>query len=101
MIGNFQNKMAIMQTTIDKFGRVLIPEDLRDTLGLTEGTTLSVEASDHQVILTPTGMESPLVRKGHVLVFTGASEGDLRMAVRTDRMRRFGKLSGKLKPKRK
>ena len=76
-----------METTIDKFGRILIPKDLRDNLGLTEGTTLSVEASENQVILTPVGAASPLVRKGHILVFTGAPEGNLRDTVRMDRMR--------------
>jgi AbrB family looped-hinge helix DNA binding protein len=93
--------MAIMQTTIDKFGRVLIPKDLRDNLGLVEGTTLSVEASDHQVILTPTGVTSPFIRKGHILVFTGASEGNLHGAVKTDRMRRSAKFLRKLKTKQR
>jgi AbrB family looped-hinge helix DNA binding protein len=91
--------MAIMETTIDKFGRVLIPKHLRDNLGLTEGTTLSVEASENQVILKPTGVASPLVRKGHILVFTGAREGDLRDAVKTDRKRRAGKFLPRVKAK--
>jgi AbrB family looped-hinge helix DNA binding protein len=81
--------MPIMETSIDKFGRVLIPKDLRDDLGLTEGTTLSVKVSKNQVILTPTSAGSPLARKGHVLVFTGVPEGQLRDAVKQDRRRRF------------
>lgn len=80
--------MPNMETSIDKFGRVLIPKDLRDDLGLTEGTTLSVEVSENQVILTPTSAGSPLVRKGHVLVFAGRPERQLRDAVKQDRKRR-------------
>ncbi|MGE5325573.1 MAG: AbrB/MazE/SpoVT family DNA-binding domain-containing protein [Deltaproteobacteria bacterium] len=77
-----------METSIDKFGRILIPKDLRDDLGLTEGTTLSLQVSENQVILTPKPAGSPLVRKGHILVFTGKPEGHLRDAVKQDRKRR-------------
>lgn len=89
-----------METTIDKFGRVLIPKLFHDNLGLTEGMTLSVEASENQLILKPTGVTSPLVRKGHILVFTGAREGYLRDAVKTDRKRRAGKFLRGVKAKR-
>ncbi|MCI0417353.1 AbrB/MazE/SpoVT family DNA-binding domain-containing protein [bacterium] len=89
-----------METTIDKFGRVLIPKDLRDHLGLDEGTTLVIELSENRVILTPAGVGSPLVRKGHILVFTGAPQGDLREAVKKDRIRRSGKFLKGMKARR-
>jgi AbrB family looped-hinge helix DNA binding protein len=91
--------MAIMQAMIDKFGRVLIPKGLRDDLGLTEGTPVSVEASEDHLVIRPARPVSPVVKKGHVLVFTGAPGGLLKSAVAEDRERRSTKNTRRVKGK--
>lgn len=42
-----------METTLDRFGRVVIPKEIRDILGLKPGELLKVEQSDDEVILKP------------------------------------------------
>ena len=80
--GKWHCILAIMDITIDKFGRILIPKEIRDELGLQEGTSLSVKRSDNHVTLTPRSPGSPLMRKGRVLVFKGVPEGDVSNAVK-------------------
>lgn len=83
-----------MNITIDKFGRVLIPKEIRDQLGLQQGTSLSVKRSDDHLILTPKTEGSPMVRKGRLLVFQAVPEGDVTQAVKQDRLRRVSKMRG-------
>ena len=89
-----------METIIDKFGRIVIPKDLREDLGFTEGTRLSVEATENEVILKKADVRSPLAKKGHLLVFTGSPEGNIQQAVKADRRLRSGKFLRKAKIKR-
>ena len=42
-----------MQTKLDKFGRVLIPKNVRKNLGLKPGDTLELEQSDKKIIIKP------------------------------------------------
>jgi AbrB family looped-hinge helix DNA binding protein len=66
-----------MQSTLDKFGRVVIPKSVRDELHLTPGTALSVEERNGEVVLTPTWESPSVVRKGGLLLFAGEAVGDL------------------------
>lgn len=65
-----------METTVDRFGRVVIPKRVRDDLGLAPGTVLIVEERGRAVSLTPL-TEEPLGDEGGVLVFRGRAAGDL------------------------
>jgi len=82
--------MAIT-TTVDRFGRVVIPKAARDRFGLGPGTQVTLADTDDGILLRP-GATAPLVRKGGVLVFTGDARADARGAVdrdREERIRRF------------
>jgi AbrB family looped-hinge helix DNA binding protein len=82
--------MAIT-TTVDRFGRVVIPKETRDRFGLAPGTSVTLADTDDGILLRP-GATAPLVRKGGVLVFTGKVGADARDAVgrvREERIRRF------------
>jgi AbrB family looped-hinge helix DNA binding protein len=89
-VANWHARLPIsMETTLDRFGRVLIPKRVRDDLGLHAGAVLAVEGQTRQIVLRPLEGEPGLVRKGRVLVFAGAAAGDLTAAVRTHREERL------------
>jgi AbrB family looped-hinge helix DNA binding protein len=84
-----------METRLDKFGRVVLPKDIRDHLDLKPGQVLKVERADEEVILKPVEKESPLHIKDGVLVFSGAAIGDITKTVnqhREDRLRKASSL---------
>jgi AbrB family looped-hinge helix DNA binding protein len=73
-----------METTLDELGRILLPKEIRDDLGLQPGAVLRIEERGTGIFLTPELSETGdpyLVRKGGVLVFTGQAEADLESAV--------------------
>ncbi len=83
-----------METTLDKFGRIVIPERVREHLDLTPGTVLEIEAIGEDVVLKPVREEPQIPDKDGALVFTGSATGDLLEALkrhREDRSRKIGK----------
>ena len=81
-----------METTLDKFGRVVIPKRVREHLGLTPGTALEIEAIGEDVVLKPVREEPHIRDKEGVLVFTGSATGDLLEAVKRHREERSSKI---------
>ena len=75
-----------MQSTLDKFGRVVIPKSVRDELHLTPGTALNIEERNGKVVLRPTWETPPVIRKGGLLLFSGEAVGDL-LEVQTEQRR--------------
>jgi len=60
-----------MRTTIDSAGRVVIPRDIRDAVGLRPGAEVDLELDDDGTIsIAPAAMEVKIVRHGklHVMV---------------------------------
>jgi AbrB family looped-hinge helix DNA binding protein len=86
-----------MRTTIDRFGRVIIPKPIRDDLGLGPGSVLRVEEHGEGVILTPLREDPPLLVKDGVLVFSGSALVDITGALQTHRKERLERLSGRRK----
>lgn len=82
-----------METTLDKFGRVVIPKEIRDNLGLKPGEILKVEKSDDEVILKPLREETPIKIKDGVMVYTGTATGNIMEAVRAHREERLKKVA--------
>lgn len=78
-----------METTIDRFGRVVIPKDVREHLDLDPGSVLVVEMHDHEIHLKPARAQPDVVVKDGVLVFSGTAVGDVAAAVRTHRTTRI------------
>lgn len=78
-----------METTIDRFGRIVIPKDIREHLDLDPGSVLVVETHDHEIHLKPARPQPDVVVKDGVLVFSGAALGDVAAAVRTHRTTRI------------
>ena len=82
-----------METKLDKFGRVVLPKDIRNNLDLKPGQVLKIEKSNDEVILKPLRKESPLHVKDGVLIFSGTATGDIIEAVRLHREERLKKVS--------
>jgi len=82
-----------METTLDKFGRVVIPKEIRDDLSLKPGEVLQIEISGDEVILKLLREEPALRMKEGVLVFSGVAPGNLRDAIRIHREEYLKKLA--------
>lgn len=68
--------MNILGLKIDKFGRVLIPFDIRQNMGLEIGSILTLKKEKEHITLTPQKPEdaSLFKKKNNVLVFSGKLE---------------------------
>ena len=85
-----------METTVDRFGRIVIPKQIRDDFNLEPGTQIRIEEQEDAIILKPTRGEPNLQWKDGVLVFSGVPVGDISEAVDKHRERRARSI-GKLK----
>lgn len=83
-----------MEATLDKFGRIVIPKQVRDDFGLLPGAILRVEEVADGIVLKPEVGREALVMENGVLVFTGELTGDAEEVVRRDREERARKLAG-------
>lgn len=63
-----------MRTTIDRAGRLVVPKEIRDRVGLTAGAGVDVTERDGEVVLTPVGPRVVVVERAGRRVF--AVEGD-------------------------
>jgi AbrB family looped-hinge helix DNA binding protein len=81
-----------METTIDRFGRIVIPKEIRDDFNLKPGSPIRIEESDQVIILKPLQGEANLHWKDGVLVFSGTPLGDLAKALEEHREDRAKKL---------
>ena len=62
--------------SLDKAGRVALPKDLRDRLGLRPGDELSVEGTGEQIVLRAVRAQAPLKKERGVWVYQGARKAE-------------------------
>jgi AbrB family looped-hinge helix DNA binding protein len=79
-------------TTVDRFGRVVIPKETRDHFGLAPGTAVTVVDAEEGVLLKPGAPEAPLAARGGVLVFSGRTTADPEAQIRRTREERVRSL---------
>lgn len=84
--------MKTMKTTLDRFGRVVIPKEVREDLGLKPGVVLQIEEIEQKILLKPVYEEPHVVVKDGVLVFSGTEAGDIDGAIRTHREKRLSEV---------
>jgi AbrB family looped-hinge helix DNA binding protein len=77
------------QITIDRFGRIVLPKEVRRRLGIEPGSVLQIEEQGSEIRLKPITGEQGLIMKKGVLVFTGKAAGDIEGAVRAHRDERI------------
>ena len=83
-----------MQTTIDRFGRIVLPKKLRDDFNLEPGSQIQIEESGQEIILKPIHGEPNLRLKDGVLIYSAVPLGDLNDALakhREGRLKSFGR----------
>lgn len=83
-----------MRTTVDRFGRIVVPKTMRVRLGLRAGTAIEIEETEGCISLRPVEDSSPLILKQGILVFTGSATGNLEDAVAANREGRVAHLAG-------
>jgi len=72
MTNGIINGMKTETIQIDKAGRVVLPKPIRDQFNLLPGDKLRLSVEGNGFRLEPADAGGELVRKGSVLVFTGA-----------------------------
>ena len=62
---------SIFHGSIDKFGRIVLPKELRDRFGIRPEVELEIEETESEILIRPVRKDAKLVRKGRFLVVTG------------------------------
>ena len=83
-----------METTIDRFGRIVIPKRIRDDFNLKTGAPLRIVEGDNEIVLKPIEDEPSLIEKDGVLVFTGKAVGNIEDNLEQSRRERTRLLRG-------
>ena len=86
-----------METTLDRFGRVVIPKRLREDLGLHPGSVLQIKQDDQKIYIEPMHEEPRMAVKKGVLVYQGVATGDIERAIKDHRQERLNKAASGIK----
>ena len=62
------------QITVDTGGRVLIPKELRDRLGVGPGDTLELSEASEQITLKPVRQTMPLEKRHGFWIYAGQTQ---------------------------
>lgn len=87
-----------MEVTVDKFGRIVIPKELRDELGLGPGTALRIDRREQDLVLSPLQETPELVEQDGLLIYVGEPVGDVVGAVAADRAARLRRIHKRERP---
>lgn len=88
---------AVLHIPIDKAGRVVLPKEIRDRMGLPAGTEFEVIEEKDRIILKPVEKQPKLIRKGSFLVFMpdeSPKDVDIVDLIKKDREDRIHKKMG-------
>lgn len=83
-----------MEAVLDKFGRIVIPKELRDALGLRPGSSFQIEERNQEICLKPVEGTPHLKKVNGWLVFTGKLQGDISNIINEIREERIEHVSG-------
>ena len=81
-----------MVTTLDKFGRVIIPKRFREQLGINSKSTLNISEDGKRIVIELVQEKKPVVDRNGILVFTGNLENKKSDLIKSDRNKRMHKL---------
>ncbi len=81
-----------MVTTLDKYGRVIIPKKVREHLGIDTKSSLNISEDGKRIIIELIKEKAPVVDRDGILVFTGKLEDKKSELIKSDRNKRMKKL---------
>jgi AbrB family looped-hinge helix DNA binding protein len=81
-----------MVTSLDKFGRIIIPKRFRERLGINIKSTLNISEDGKRIVIELVHGKGPVVEKNGIHVFTGNLEDKKNSLIKSDRNRRINKL---------
>ncbi len=81
-----------MITTLDRYGRIVIPKKLREHLGITRHTNLNIKEEGERIVIEPIHSEDVLVNKEGILVYTGNISSEINDLLKANRNNRIRKL---------
>jgi len=81
-----------MITTLDKFGRIIIPKRLREDLGINSETALNISEDNKRIVIELVKEKTTIVNRDGILVFTGKLEKKRIDLIKSDRNKRMRKL---------
>jgi AbrB family looped-hinge helix DNA binding protein len=86
-------KGGFMKTTIDRFGRLVLPKQIRDRIGLKPGSEIIIEELGSEIIIRHSEQKTPLQYEDGILIFAGTVVGDLTESIRKHREERLSKFA--------
>ena len=78
-----------MKTTIDKYGRIVIPQSIRKQLGLSPGVEIDLIEENDVLIGKPVQKGGELILKEGVMVYTGTPLEDIEHVIDKERNSRI------------
>lgn len=83
-----------MTATVDRFGRLVVPKEIRDRHGIVAGCELEVEDTGDSIVLRVATEPPGLVEKEGILVYRGRAAGDIQAATARHRLERLVRQGG-------
>ena len=84
----------VVEATLDKFGRIVIPKKIREDFNLRPGSPIRIEEGKGEILLKPIEGEPTLIEEDGVLVFTGILLEDIGNQIDAVRQQRSRLLRG-------
>jgi len=83
-----------MRAKVDRFGRIVVPKEIRDRHGLVPGSEVEIEETADTILLRLLNDLPGLVEKQGLLVFRGRATGQLDTALKSHRNERLRRAQG-------
>ena len=83
------------KTKIDDFGRLVIPKKIRDDLGISKDTNISIISKDNEIIIRIDNVNKPFIQDQEgVLVVCSEPTGPIKGSIERSRDDRIRKILG-------
>ena len=82
-----------MKTTIDRFGRIVVPKEMRKRFGRAPGAQVEIQEQDQEIVIRQVSVKPSLLVENGLLVFDGEASGDIASWVRKVREDRNAKVT--------
>lgn len=81
--------METFKTKVDKFGRIVIPKEMRADLGILPGSVILIEGGAEEITIRPLPEEPLIYNKSGILVARNKMTGDIESHIKKLRSERI------------